>query len=254
MDFGQGALISGGMQMLGNYQNFQYQKQLAAIQNQYNIDMWKMQADYNTPQAQMNRFKQAGLNPNLIYGQGNNGNMTSAPQMVTPSAPDYSEGLGKIGEGIGKLFNIENIRIIRAQRKKAEAEASSAHTDAERNEMQLDADKQLGSLYYYDDKSGRYLLRPSDQWFALDKYKAAEFYKMQALANNYNRNFLIPARNALLGSQRSYLQPQIHMANYEAKYIPYSYWIGQGTRVVNALPLPKLSFGKSIKENYYYKR
>lgn len=32
---------------------------------------WNMQNQYNSPAAQMARFKQAGLNPNLIYGQGN---------------------------------------------------------------------------------------------------------------------------------------------------------------------------------------
>lgn len=36
---------------------------------------------YNSPEAQMKRFRDAGLNPNLIYGQGNPGNTSgSAPQ------------------------------------------------------------------------------------------------------------------------------------------------------------------------------
>jgi hypothetical protein len=34
---------------------------------------WMRQNEYNTPEAQMQRFKQAGLNPNLIYGQSNEG-------------------------------------------------------------------------------------------------------------------------------------------------------------------------------------
>ncbi len=36
--------------------------------------MWNKQNQYNTPTAQMQRFKDAGLNPHLIYGQGSNGN------------------------------------------------------------------------------------------------------------------------------------------------------------------------------------
>ena len=30
---------------------------------------WNRQNDYNTPKAQMSRFKEAGLSPHLIYGQ-----------------------------------------------------------------------------------------------------------------------------------------------------------------------------------------
>lgn len=45
--------------------------------------------EYNTPKNQMKRFKEAGLNPNLVYGQGNPGNQ-SQPQQV----PDYS-GIGR---------------------------------------------------------------------------------------------------------------------------------------------------------------
>lgn len=48
--------------------------------NEFNLDMWNRQNAYNTPAEQMKRFKDAGLNPNLIYGQGNSGNAGSAPQ------------------------------------------------------------------------------------------------------------------------------------------------------------------------------
>lgn len=34
---------------------------------------------YNSPKEQMARFREAGLNPNLIYTQGNSGNMTTQP-------------------------------------------------------------------------------------------------------------------------------------------------------------------------------
>lgn len=52
-------------------------------QNQYNMQMWKMQQEYNTPANQMKRYREAGLNPNLIYGNGtaSAGNATSAPEM-----------------------------------------------------------------------------------------------------------------------------------------------------------------------------
>lgn len=45
-----------------------HDKQMASINNQYGIDAFNRYNEYNTPQAQMNRMKEAGLNPNLAYG------------------------------------------------------------------------------------------------------------------------------------------------------------------------------------------
>lgn len=35
-----------------------------------NVRLWTMQNEYNSPAAQMQRLKDAGLNPNLVYGKG----------------------------------------------------------------------------------------------------------------------------------------------------------------------------------------
>ena len=56
--------------------------------------MWHMNNEYNTPIMQMQRFKEAGLNPHLIYGQGNSGNssMASLPQQETPKV-DFADAI-----------------------------------------------------------------------------------------------------------------------------------------------------------------
>jgi hypothetical protein len=35
-----------------------------------NLEFWNTQNKYNSPEEQMNRLRQAGLNPNLVYGKG----------------------------------------------------------------------------------------------------------------------------------------------------------------------------------------
>ena len=50
----------------------------------FTLDMWNLVNQYNTPAAQMQRFQDAGLNPNLIYSQQNT---TSQPG--TPSAAQF---------------------------------------------------------------------------------------------------------------------------------------------------------------------
>lgn len=47
-------------------------------------EMWNMMNMYNSPAAQMQRFKDAGLNPHLIYGQGNSGNAQGFPKYQPP--------------------------------------------------------------------------------------------------------------------------------------------------------------------------
>lgn len=56
------------------------QAQLAQYQNAYDYMMWEKQNEYNSPASQMQRFAEAGLNPNLAYQMGNPGNATSAPE------------------------------------------------------------------------------------------------------------------------------------------------------------------------------
>lgn len=54
-------------------------KREAELAYQRQLEMWGQQNLYNSPAAQMQRFRDAGLNPHLIYSQGNAGNATSMP-------------------------------------------------------------------------------------------------------------------------------------------------------------------------------
>lgn len=65
------------------YREYVMQQATAEQQNAFNVAMWNAENEYNTPANQMRRFQDAGLNPNLIYGQQN----TSA------SAPSASGGV-----------------------------------------------------------------------------------------------------------------------------------------------------------------
>lgn len=59
-------------------------RQLAEYAYSKDLEMWQRQNEYNSPSAQMQRFKDAGLNPHLIYGQGSSGNATQLPQYSAP--------------------------------------------------------------------------------------------------------------------------------------------------------------------------
>ena len=83
-----GSMIGANAQRQANIQNMQLAKyqnnwQTAEKEKAYGrrVEMWNRQKKYNSPTAQMSRLRQAGLNPNLVYGSGVTGNSAgSAPQ------------------------------------------------------------------------------------------------------------------------------------------------------------------------------
>jgi len=94
--------------------------------NQRDMDFWKMQNAYNDPSSQMQRLKDAGLNPHLVYG---NGADAQAGPIATHSAPQPNTKALQSPEGeiIGKalsggLFDYLDIR---------QKQANIARTDAE---------------------------------------------------------------------------------------------------------------------------
>ena len=60
-------------------------KRRQQLADQQNIKFWKMQNEYNLPANQMKRLRDAGLNPNLIYGSGSAN--TGIAGSVAPSKP-----------------------------------------------------------------------------------------------------------------------------------------------------------------------
>ena len=74
-----GGIIEGAMNNSSN-------KEIARENREFSLDMWNRNNEYNTPLAQMQRLKAAGLNPNLMYGQGTTGN-SSAPAKADGANP-----------------------------------------------------------------------------------------------------------------------------------------------------------------------
>lgn len=75
-------------------------------QNKRNaIELWNMQNAYNTPQQQMQRFKEAGLNSNLIYKQTNEAAPIRSTDYV---APQLNEGLLDV-LGKSNVIEVQNL-------------------------------------------------------------------------------------------------------------------------------------------------
>lgn len=83
--------------MIAANKQARYNEALAMYQNQQNMEMLKYQLDWDSPVNQMARFEEAGLNPNLMYGQGTPGNMGQPLRYPEIRPADYQGALADIG-------------------------------------------------------------------------------------------------------------------------------------------------------------
>jgi len=174
--------IGSGFATYANYE--QNQKNLQAqqtaneqnIQMQYDINnqnienawkMWNATNEYNKPVNQMERFKEAGLNPNLIYGQTNTTSPVSIPSAQAPQVSPVLSNMdyGQIGKSLHELSKvpflaqqIDNMQmqnrvlekqgdILYLEEQSAAANAAKAQFE-EQLWLNLKEDPQLFETYY----------------------------------------------------------------------------------------------------------
>lgn len=114
-----------------NQKNRDYNLNLAKMQNQWNIEQWNRENAYNSPAAQMARYKAAGLNPDLIYGQ----------QDFAAASPEMTAGEASQPTDVSNLANKRTIgdmvsqaastRLTNAQAKLAESQANKTDSETE---------------------------------------------------------------------------------------------------------------------------
>ena len=130
MAFDWAGLVTGGLSAIGNAitggasarKQYQYQSKLMDKQNNFALSMYNMDNRWNSPVMQRARLEQAGLNSNLMYGNGGIQNTSSgAPGSASGQAPqvDY----GRPSEAIS---NALQYAIVNAQTDKMNEEARLA--------------------------------------------------------------------------------------------------------------------------------
>lgn len=138
-----GGLVSGifnvGSQAMANAANMravrennELHRELAEYQWSKNLEMWNLQNQYNSPASQMARFKEAGLNPNLIYSQGNAGNASSMPSYQSPTTQAVTRNALKMQQLDGVLDLIgkyQNIKIGAQQLQNMESQRNMLEMD-----------------------------------------------------------------------------------------------------------------------------
>lgn len=99
---GLGSPISGMFNIASNLIQNRQNMKMAEYAYQKELEQWNRQNEYNKPINQMARFKEAGLNPNLMYGQGTPGNATDSPNYSAPHL-QFDNPFPNLGNDIGQL-------------------------------------------------------------------------------------------------------------------------------------------------------
>lgn len=130
-----GYLLTSQSQKKNTERQVQSNKELAAFQADANEKYLAQQNQYNSPASQISRFQQAGLNPNLIYGQGSPGNQSQALSYPDIRPADYQNRMTPT-EAIGN-FNQTRLAASQVQAQNATTMQRVAQTSVARLQAQV---------------------------------------------------------------------------------------------------------------------
>ena len=128
------------------------QMELAKYGYEQEKEMIREQNEYNSPLQQLKRYEEAGLNPNLIYGEGkaSAGNQQGIAQYHAPklNVPEF-QSIG-IAEAVGTMIQLKQLEL---QNKKTDAEVHRMEMEnylTERYINQKDAELSYYNLLHSD--------------------------------------------------------------------------------------------------------
>jgi len=116
--------------LINNAHQKKENRRIAQTQHEANKELLREQLEYDRPVNQMSRFREAGLNEHLIYGQGNPGNQGSPLRY-----PDIQPAQINVG-GVEALQAFNQTRLAESQVQATNANVRQKTALAQLNEMQ----------------------------------------------------------------------------------------------------------------------
>ena len=186
-----GDLLNAGSTLITNAENRKFSEEMYARQRADALTDWDKQNAYNSPSQQMQRYKEAGLNPNLIYGQMSN---SPAIRSTDMKHPDFVAP---------KLPNIGNVM--------------NNYVDLELKKQQLSNDKQSGELLRQQTE-GKKL--ENQNLIDQSPYIAEEKFQRSRLTGQQVENVMADIRNKneINPLQQDQIRSQLNTLSQNRKY------------------------------------
>lgn len=173
-----GSLINGRIQRKTMREQNAFNALEAQKNRDYQTEMWNKYNAYNTPLAQRQRLKEAGLNPYMMLNGGSAGNAQSAPQgsqaqgAGLPNAP-FSFGdkpFAALGDSLSQYLHDKRQSDLALD---MQAKALAWERDKQRNEFNFEQpyqDEKVNNLRKENDWFDRKMRHQVDLWDAQRAY------------------------------------------------------------------------------------
>lgn len=164
-----GSLTSGILNYFSQKETNKANRELAELAYQQNVEQWERENAYNHPAEQMQRLQEAGLNPNLVYGNGS-AVQTSAhsPQMSYPQMQAPQMNLAGQGFSLSRSPLVESQKSVNsAMVESYKAQAIQAIANA--NNLDARTKRQIIENLYADQKEAKIIQMLDKQIENFDK-------------------------------------------------------------------------------------
>lgn len=153
-----GALLNAGLGVVGNFLGNKQAEKNQQKQNEFNAAeaqktrewqemMWNKNNEYNTPLAQVNRLQEAGLNPNLVYGNGSMQNVSpmassGAQASSTPFndsiAARHAQNFDAIMRGLQTAITMQELKNKKAEGKNIESNTEKMNAETKESQQRTE--------------------------------------------------------------------------------------------------------------------
>ena len=205
-----GGLIGGGLSLTGDILSNKTNRKLARDARDYDYQMWLKSNEYNSPVSQMSRLKEAGLNPNLVYGSGSVSGNTSSPVPKAPVAhvDSVTRNLNLLQTVMGTLSMYNDLRV---------KDASVAKDQASSNLLWQKVQSEQENTNYLRSKANA---METDYWYKVYR-NTAEGYRFNLGKDYFNRLYMAELirkerLNDLAAQQREINRSNISLAGSNA--------------------------------------
>lgn len=157
-----GAIISGAANLISSgigartskksqQRGYRQAKALSKFGYDQDVEQWHRANLYNSPESQMQRYTDAGLNPNLIYGQGTPGNAQQAAPKYNVPSPDPRR---------------EPVQLSGAYQGYQSAQLVQAQTDNLRAQTKMTLQREISEIIRQHGLSSQNKIRTNSAWLS----------------------------------------------------------------------------------------
>lgn len=200
------AKYSSNMSYKISKEQMAWQEQMQDKQNAWNLDQWNRENEYNSAASQVQRFREAGINPALAMtggaSAGSAQSLESAPPASAPNMPqqyvpnyDFS-GIGRAGDAISQIVYNAPKQAAEIDNLNKQGSLFSASADEAWARSQNERTRNMFYRYQSEDMKLRFNINNATKQLQIDSFKLQNDY----LQSQINLNNMDAAQKQIINT------------------------------------------------------